>query len=446
MNAPGRRELDPIWALVGFMCVAFLVVGAAYAYWALFAADELSRHERNPRAAIYARRDPRGYIVAADGSVLAESASDGGGFIRRYHEPSLAPLIGFVSERYGEAGLEMTFHSRLLALAKERPTWGSLQLTIDLHAQRVAVHALGGRRGVALLVEAEDGATLAYVSQPGFDANALADPKRQHVEWGLLDQDARDAALPVPLDRATWRVSRPGAVFFLVTAAALIECGIDPRERVPVSGPYQANETWADFYVHPSSGLTGHFDLAMALRHPEAVYFAAQAPRVGGECLAAVARRLGVGSPPGAEMPATLDPQLVPAAGRLGPLDRPTFVADTATGGGSLMSPVQVARVVAAVANGGFFVEPHFVRRETPTSPRVLAPSTAQLISSALMSDRREGLAMLTAEAFPGELTWAVGFTKSPRAKVVVVALEGESNAADARAIAVAILEAADLP
>jgi peptidoglycan glycosyltransferase len=348
------------------IAIAFLMTSIGVGYWTLVAADELNADPFNPRLIAAVRDRPRGKIVDASGRVLAMSVKDGEAYRRQYADRSLAQVVGYASFKYGASGVEAAYQEALIGQdpadlvgqwrarylgARSEP--GSVALGIDPKLQQAAVSALGGRRGAIVALDPKTGRILASVSIPGYDANQLVDPAQQDTAWGQLNQ-SNDRPL---LNRVAQGLYPPGSTMKIITAAAALENGVNPDQKIRVDDPYQADRSWGDYFVRSSSGAHGDFDMSLAFQRSENIYFAKLGLTIGGAKLAEYARRFGIAKAPGLDLPA--------GKGQLsntGSLDRPTLVADTSYGQGELLtSPLQMALVAAAVGNHGVLVQPHYV-------------------------------------------------------------------------------------
>jgi peptidoglycan glycosyltransferase len=348
------------------IAIAFLMTSIGVGYWTLVAADELNADPFNPRLIAAVRDRPRGKIVDASGRVLAMSVKDGEAYRRQYADRSLAQVVGYASFKYGASGVEAAYQEALIGQdpadlvgqwrarylgARSEP--GSVALGIDPKLQQAAVSALGGRRGAIVALDPKTGRILASVSIPGYDASQLVDPAQQDTAWGQLNQ-SNDRPL---LNRVAQGLYPPGSTMKIITAAAALENGVNPDQKIRVDDPYQADRSWGDYFVRSSSGAHGDFDMSLAFQRSENIYFAKLGLTIGGAKLAEYARRFGIAKAPGLDLPA--------GKGQLsntGSLDRPTLVADTSYGQGELLtSPLQMALVAAAVGNHGVLVQPHYV-------------------------------------------------------------------------------------
>ncbi|MGH2473604.1 MAG: peptidoglycan D,D-transpeptidase FtsI family protein [Candidatus Limnocylindria bacterium] len=439
------------------LALAFLVTSIGTAYWTILASDQLASDPFNPRLIAATNDRPRGAIVDRTGAPIATSEKTDAGFARSYRDRTLAQVVGYASTKFGLSGIEAAYAESLIGQDRADPVsiWkarylgdrapaGQVVLGIDLRIQKAAADALGGRKGAIVALDPRTGAILASVSVPSYDANQIVDRSKQDAAFAQLNQDA---GRPL-LNRVAQGLYPPGSVFKAVTGAAALEAGFDPTRKLRVDDPYQADKSWGDYFVRSASRAHGLFDMADGFRLSENIYFAQVGLQIGAAKLADYARRFGIGSTP------TLD--LAAARGQLsdsGSLDRPTLLADTSYGQGELLvSPLQMALVYAAIANGGVMptahyatevrdTEGHVVRQIAPGPVgQVISPSTAKTLTTMLVGAvsgqgafafgaRIPGVNVAgktgTAENRPGEAPhgWFLGFAPAENPTVVVAVI-----------------------
>ncbi|MBI2324960.1 MAG: penicillin-binding protein 2 [Chloroflexi bacterium] len=467
-----------IRALTLVIALAFLATSVGVSYWTLVASAELSGDAFNPRLLATLLDRPRGRIVAADGTELAQSARlADGAFRRRYADRSLAQVVGYASYKYGAAGLEAAYAESLIGrdaadpigqwrarYLREHPEPGSVRLGIVPSVQRAAAAALGGRKGAVIVLDPRSGAILASVSEPNYDPNILVDPAQQDLAWQQVNGD-RERPL---LDRATQGLYPPGSTFKIVTAAAALESGWDPKAKVRVDDPYRADPSWGGYAVRSPSQAHGDFDLSLAFQRSENIYFAKAGLATGAQRLAEYAGRFGIGTAPRCELAAS--------KGQIatGTLDRPTLVADTSFGQGELLvSPLQMALVAATIARAGSLPTPHYATAvldargdplrlvEPGAAGQVIRPDTAATIGAAMVAAveapgafafgaRIQGVHVAgktgTAEVPSGAPHgWFVGFAPAEAATAVVAVIieNTPKGGEDAAPVGGAVLRAA---
>ena len=360
-----RTIASNIRRLTFVIAIAFLVTSIGVGYWTLVAAADLNADPFNPRLIAAVRDRPRGRIVDASGRTLADSVREGDAYRRRYADRSLAQVVGYASFKYGASGAEGAYQESLIGqdpsdlLGQWKARYfgehgepGSVVLGLDPKVQQAATAALGGRRGAIVALDPKTGRILASLSLPTFDASALVDPQQQDAAWGQLN-DNKDRPL---INRVAQGLYPPGSTMKIITAAAALESGFDPNQKIRVDDPYQADRSWGDYYVRSSSGAHGDYDMSLAFQRSENIYFAKVGLTIGAQKLGDMAKKFGVGHAPALDLPAVKG-QL----SNTGSLDRPTLVADTSYGQGELLtSPLQMAMVAATVGNHGVQVQPHY--------------------------------------------------------------------------------------
>ena len=277
----------------------------------------------------------------------------------------------------GGLALETTDHSgRLLGATRQRePGVGrDLVLTLDPKLQAAAETLLDGalqRRslgasppepagGAIVVMDVRDGSIRASASAPAFCPGVFAGGRGSEAAAPL-----DDPAHPL-LDRVLKMAIPPGSVFKIVTAAALLESArLDPDETYLCHGYLDTPDRWRCAVYQRWGVGHGPVTLADALAVSCNVYFFHHARLLGPEALVDWAGRLGFGRATGVDLPGE-SPGALPAPETIRRTERRAWrAADTmslAIGQSSLeATPLQVARLLAAVANGGQLVAPHLV-------------------------------------------------------------------------------------
>jgi penicillin-binding protein 2 len=251
----------------------------------------------------------------------------------------------------------------------------ALDLTLDLDLQQEAERLMRDKAGAVVALDPASGAILALVSAPSYNPNLFA-RGLEPEEWrALLD----DPGKPLQ-DRAIHNSHSPGSVFKMVMASAgLAEGTISGRERVFCRG---STTIYGHTFGCWRGGGHGWVDLHAAIERSCNVYFYALGQKLGIERISAYARAFGLGQPTGVDLRGERaglvpDPEWSRQVRR-----SPWYPGETisvAIGQGSMLTtPMQVARMAAAVANGGRLVTPHLVRRAAgEPAPRLAVPPSA---------------------------------------------------------------------
>ena len=362
----------------------------------------------------------RGEIYDRNGTPLAYTESDGkGGTVRRYTDPSLAHVVGYVSGLgTGVNGLERSFNLSLLGIDRldsrisqtlHQPVDGSdLYLTIDSRIQRVATEALAGRAGAVVVLDARTGAVLAMTSAPTFDPNRILEPEYMRA----LLQGCGGGCPSVLLNRATQGLYTPGSTWKTVTLIAALDSGQTPPDRVFDFGP-PVQGGGGSYYVYEVDG-----GIITDPNHPEQVLnltqsyaasanaaFARMGDELGGDRFLDYAARLGFSGPRGAP-PIEIDASASQVANDPETMHTNNLLrASAAIGQGEVLAtPLNMALMVAGVVNNGDIPRPHLLgslRHPNGTvvtgEPggnwvnNVMKPSTADLVRNMMVNNVQVG-------------------------------------------------------
>ena len=222
-------------------------------------------------------------------------------------------------------------------------------LTIDADLSALIEKEFGSQPGAAVVLKPQTGEVLAMVSSPSFSPEAFAAQDSMLVQ-ALLDDDKRSPLM----NRATNGAYLPGSIVKIVTAATALEHGVVTRQTT-----FQCNGHLTignrDFHCWNRDGH-GPIRVREALMGSCNVYFMEVGRRLGLERLRAGMMGVGFGKPTGwilGDQPGHL-----PVSHRLSEGE----VALLAIGQGQiLITPLQAAVMVSAVANRGWLVEPWVV-------------------------------------------------------------------------------------
>lgn len=359
-------------------------------------------------------------------------------------------------DRIGRSGLEKAYESHL------RGEWGGqqlevnaagevqrvlgdkparagrdLRLTIDLDLQRTAERALGSvAKGAIVAMDPRTGAIRALASRPNFDPNIFSEGPTT-AQWNDLNRPE------APMLNRAFQGFPPASTFKVVTTIAGLESGqFSPSSTLPTVGQFcYDGQCYGD---HGAFGFIG-FQKALAVSSNSFYYLLGL--KVGPDQLFRTARRLGYGQLTGIEL------KEEETAGLLGDpawkkkvLGEAWTSVDTITSaigqGAVTVTPLQMARLYAAVANGGTLVTPHLVERDTPNRWIGLKPDTVRVVREGLRMVVTEGTATLlndpllppvagktgTGEDPPRpDHAWFGGYAPAGRPDLVIVAF-GENS------------------
>ena len=222
--------------LASFILLLFVVVAAQSSYIQFFHAQSLNDSSLNPRISQASTLYARGQIVAADGTILAQSIPAKGLYPwhRLYPLGSLTSgVVGFSSPSYGVWGLEAQYDSYLSAhhqppqslaqLLAPSSSADTVNLTIEPSIQKIAQNALAGRDGAAVVLDPRTGAVIAMYSNPNYDPAPLesSDFSVAQKAWKKYTTKNANGFQPLGL-MATQQTFAPGSTFKVITTAAAV--------------------------------------------------------------------------------------------------------------------------------------------------------------------------------------------------------------------------------
>lgn len=255
--------------------------------------------------------------------------------------------------RKGARIVEVNALGREVGVLKESEPQGGwdLYLTIDLELQKKAEELLRDKRGVIVVLDPRDGRVLAMASSPSFDPMAFS----RGVDFERWEALTKDPGRPLT-NRALQGLYSPGSVFKVVVALAGLKEGKLPPE-VLCPGFFTLGRKVLRCWREEGHGRV---DLYRAIVESCDVYFYQAGLRLGPTTMANYAKACGFGSPTGIKLPGERAGYVpVPVRGKW-------FDGDTAVmaigQGPLLVTPLQMARFIAAVANGGVLLEPLLVQ------------------------------------------------------------------------------------
>ncbi len=326
-----------------------------------------------------------------------------------------------------------------------------IELTIDMNLQLVAEKVLLGKKAGAIIVmDPRDGAIRAMASKPTFDLNFFSKDFKPEDEYNKLFNSSEK-----PLFNRALNAYDPGSVWKIVTALAGLESGKFPIDTMLETKPCITYGSQC-FREHNDLGF-GVIGYEDALRVSSNTFFYQVGYGVGVDQIYDISRKLGFNSLSGIEISEQENMGLVANSqwakdGRgWGEPGRtpwvPEDIASMSIGQFVVqVTPIQIARAYAAIANGGFLVTPYLTKKDGQSLldkkriPIDVDPKNIQLIKSGLRKVVESGTGVSinygvtnlppvsgktgTAEDGEGGLdhAWFVCFTPSENSELLVVA------------------------
>jgi penicillin-binding protein A len=408
--------------LFGLFTLLFALLLFFTSRWTVFEASSLENNPDNRRPLIEEQKNPRGLIYASDGkSVLARNVGHGRGENRTYTRTypkggRFAHPVGYSFIRNGRRGLEESrnddlvgeedeFSSILAGLESRDREGNDIVTNLDVAGTEAAVNGLAGRTGAVVAIEPSTGKVRVMVSIPEYDPNAIPSSFRSINS---------DPGKPLQ-NRTTEELYPPGSAFKVVTATAALDSGkVTPETVIDGSSP----KTISGAPLENAGGESfGPISFTDALTNSVNTVFAQVGERVGPGTLVEYMKRFGFFEKPQLDYP---EEYMVASGIRRNGVqyvEEGFDVGRVAIGQGGLegaidTTPLQMAEVAAAVANGGRLMKPRLTDRIVRKDGRikekiqpdlqavVMKPETADQLTNMMSRVVEEGTG--TAAALAG--------------------------------------------
>ncbi|MCX6927788.1 MAG: penicillin-binding transpeptidase domain-containing protein [Verrucomicrobia bacterium] len=247
-------------------------------------------------------------------------------------------------------------------------------LTIDLPVQQAAEQALQkvgpDTRGAVIVMNVNSGDILALVSLPPFNPNS-------YIPRLSLAEAKRIADLHAERNCATYENYMPGSIFKMVVGMAALEAGWNPEEIIHIDpNPAQPTKGHKKVgnHVFKDTAPHGDFNFKRALKLSSNSYFITCGLRIGPERIIRMAQRLHFGERVG--LPTLQDvPGSIPSLRRLNSGWTDGNTANICIGQDPIwVTPIQIAVLTSAIANGGKVLGPRLVDRVEAQDPTLGVP------------------------------------------------------------------------
>jgi len=317
------------------------------------------------------------------------------------------PLYRFPGFRVGKSGLERQWDKELRGVAGKRrleinadgrvqreiqrevPQAGaSVHVTINRDWQELAWKAMGEQSGAVVMVDVWTGDVMVLLSKPGFDPNLFNVGIAQY-DWDFLLYNERKPLV----NKAISGLYAPGSTFKIIVALAALESGvIQPSDVVDCTGVFTYHDE--EFRCWRKEGH-GEVDMQRAIAESCDSYFYSIAAETGIDSIEAMAQRFGLGQATDLNIPGE---KVGTVPGRRWKRTNhkarwlPGETVVTGIGQGYVLcTPLQLAMMVARVANGGWGVKSRLVHRvndemqKNPDMQRMdLDPFGLELVKTAM--------------------------------------------------------------
>jgi len=391
LKQAGYRSAMPVRVSRNLSSAAFIVL-AEYA-------DQFPGVEIRAESSRYY---PHGSLAAHVLGYISEVTADN---LKAHPDYTPGMLVGQTGvERIADETLRGTWGGQLVEvdargepvkiLGTKAPKSGSsLQLTLDLDLQKTAELALKNRRGAVVVLDVKTGAVLALASGPNFDPN-LFTRSISKAEWQTLQHQDQPF-----LNRALQGYA-PGSTFKIVTTTAGIQSGKFSPDSILQTAAF-INLGGHLFHEHGDAGY-GAIGFREALAVSSNTFFYQVGLAAGPEQIAKWGHRLGIGEVTNLGLEGGSHGLIPTPAQKEKLFGEPWYAGDTVSmsiGQGLVqVTPLELAVVASAIANGGYRVKPHLLASQT-NAPAMLPesiglnPATIAVIRDGLTAVVREGTA-----------------------------------------------------
>ena len=476
-----RRVSLGILIMFGLLFVSTTVIQ-------VFQTDNLRVDPRNVRTLYASYSAERGSIIVGN-TAIAQSVpiDDVFKYQRTYEGGGLySAITGYFTINQGLSGLELAMNDELsgqsnsqfldqvLALVTGKsPRGASVKLTINAAVQQAARDAMGDLSGAAIALNPKTGEIYALVSTPSYDPNTLAthDTESAVAQFNDLLNSSNS---PLSNRAIAGTLYHPGSVFKLVVAAAALDSGtLTTSSQLPNPATLQLPQSTA-VINNSTGGPCGSADptvtMVTALQYSCNIPFAEIGRLVGERTLQDYAEAFGFGAT--IEIPMAATRSTFPSG-----MDDAQLMVSSFGQFDVRVSPLQIAMVTSAIANGGILMQPTVVDSVLAADLRPLREFESMVYSTPISAATADSLVRMmvlsvdsgaasnaripgvsvagktgTAENGEGEpyTLWFTGFAPSDNPEVVVaVVIEnggglGQSSSGNAIAAPIArkIIEA----
>jgi peptidoglycan glycosyltransferase len=378
-----KRQLKALGAAI-VVCYALLFLKLNQVQ--VLQADAYNSRPENTRALQRDFNQPRGDIRTADDVVIARSVERRAAlrFQREYPQDDLfAHVTGYYSFTLGSDGVERSYNEELAGrtpslelhelsgFLTDTSSAGNVVLTVRSDVQAAARAALGDRKGSVVALDPRSGAVLALWSWPSYDPNVVSSND------GDLAADAKtllDASPDKPLLAKSYRETFfPGSTFKVVTAAAGLTSGRVTQDSpsYPVVSQYVPPGTSRPISNSGGAACGGTLPTILA-RSCNTSFAEMAAEDLGPDPMITGAESVGFNATPPIDLPRAVPSRYPTDYGEVvqepegsAPIHEDTArLAQTAIGQNDVRAtPLQMALVAAAVADGGRVMRPHVMDR-----------------------------------------------------------------------------------
>lgn len=268
---------------------------------------------------------------------------------------------GRLRGKSGTIKLEVNAYGRVMnEIERDSGSQGeNIITTLDSRLQKVAYEAFGDNSGAAVVLNVNSGEILALVSTPSFDPNLFTNGI-SYKYWNELLNNERTPLI----NKAVSGQYSPGSTFKIVVALAALEAGIiNANTRVYCNGGMDIGNVRFHCWKHSGHGA---LNIIEALKYSCDIFFYEVAMRVGIDKIQEMAIKLGMNEPLNIGLDNEKSGNIPSKAWKYAKYGINWTQGDTANSGIGqgyvLVTPLQLATMLARVVNGGYAIQPTFIK------------------------------------------------------------------------------------
>lgn len=464
-NHQGKKKKDTEYVVVSYFFVLIFVSLIGYLiYFNTVLKDDILSSSYNRRQNQAAETIIRGDIKSLDGETLAYTDVDSEGNETRIYpyDDLFAHAVGYMNN--GKGGLEaianyhlLTSHAFILEriqneFLEEKNDGDTVVATLDYSLQKTAYDALGDYKGAVVVIEPSTGRILSMVSKPDYDPNTL------EQNWESIVNDENSSVL---VNRATQGQYPPGSIYKIITSLSYL------REKGRIDSYHydcKGELTIGEHTIHCYAGTVhGNETFREAFASSCNTSFAQIGLELGANALEKTSNDLLFN----AKLPVELtykksEFQLDSTAGDA------TIMQTSFGQGETLVSPMHMALITCAIANGGTLMKTYMIDHiennngdlVSTTKPKayrtLMTPEEAQVLSELMEQVVTSGTASKlndhsytaagktgSAEFYKedgsiGTHSWFVGFSNVDQPDIVVCVLAEGAGTGSSVAVPIA--------
>ena len=387
------ERIKKIKLVLVFLTILLISLIAYISYFQLVESKKIVDNEYNQRNWVDEDKYIRGKIYSRNGEIIADNVVKDGKKLRYYPYGSLfSHAIGYSSKEYGKTGLEREYNDELINISKKTPIdnikdivieekkGNDIYTSLDIQLQKEANELLQGHKGSIVLLNPKTGEIYAMVSKPDFDPNNLS------KDWeNLITNDQSPL-----LNRAVNGLYTPGSIIKVITAISILENKDKINLLYDDTGSINVDGYTINNYMNQGHG---QINLMWALVHSSNTYFVDKSLQLGPKILEDTFSRFMFGK--GIPFDYPVESSTNPFVEGMNNLD----LAAAAFGQGTtLVTPLNMALSIGAIANNGKMVIPTMINKidrnekdfVNEFKDNVLINSTSEEVSKELRDDLAE--------------------------------------------------------